>query len=137
MPRAVQPIDLLNCKIEQAFGQLIRMDEDLKGTPMVAGNECLYTIYPWVCISEGKIPISIKEPSPGLNELANKLSRLTVQDLCNTKQDWENSGLLLNVDDSISAMNPQHPQFFNMQGMEIDDEAAGLKCAVKYLSMFP
>ncbi len=57
-------------------------------------------------ISNGKIPISIKEHSLGLNELAKRLSRLTVQDLCNTKQDWENSGLLLNVDDSVSTMNP-------------------------------
>ncbi len=60
--------------------------------------------------------------SPGLNELAKRLSRLTVQDLCNTKQDWENSGLLLNVNDSISTMNPQYRQYFNMQGMEIDEE---------------
>ena len=131
MSRAHRPIDLLNCRIEQAVGQQIRMDEDLKGITMVAGNEGFYTIYPWVIISEGKIPISINEPSPGLNELANKLSRLTVQDLCNTKQDWENSGLLLNVDDSISTMNPHYHQYFNMQGMEIDEEGAGIKCAVK------
>jgi hypothetical protein len=137
MPRATQPVDLHNCTVEQAFLQLIRMDEDIKCTTMVASNESYYTIHPWACISNGKIPISIKEHSPGLNELAKILSRLTVQDLCNTKQDWENSGLLLNVDDSISTMNPQYHQYFNMQGMEIDEEGAGIKCAVKYLSMFP
>jgi hypothetical protein len=137
MPRATQPVDLHNSMVEQALCQMIKLEEDIKCTTMVASNESYYTIYPWVCISNGKIPISIKEHSLGLNELAKRLCRISVQDLCNTKQDWENSGLLLNVDDSVSTMNPRYCQYFNMQGMEIDEIGAGIKCVVKYLSMFP
>ena len=65
--------------------------------------------------SDGKIPFPIEEQSPGLNKLTSILSRLKAQDLCNTKNEWEKVGLLLNVDDSISRRNSEAPQFYNMQ----------------------
>ncbi len=45
MPRATQLVDLYNSMVEQAFRQLIRMEEDIKCTTMVASNEAYYTIY--------------------------------------------------------------------------------------------
>ena len=85
----------------------------------------------------GKFLFSIDEQSPGLNKLTSILSRLKAQDLCNTKNEWEKVGLLLNVDDVISRGNQEAPQFYNIQGFEIDEDRPGFECAIKYLKKFP
>ena len=46
--------------------------------------------------------------------------------------------MLLNVDDVISRRDSEVPQFYNMQGFEIDGErpGPGFECAIKYLKKF-
>ena len=97
----------------------------------------MHYIHPAVCFSDREIPFPIDEQSPGLNKLTFILSRLKAQDLCNTKDEWEKAGLLLNVDDATSRRNLGVPQFYNMQGLEIDEEGPSFECAINYLRTFP
>ena len=32
---------------------------------------------------------------------------------------------------------PEFPQFYNMQGLEIDEDRLGFECVIKYLKKFP
>ena len=123
MARITQPVDFHSSQVETIFTQLVAMEEHLRHVQVLGNDSAFWHVYPVVCFSDGKIRFPIEEQSPGLTFI---LSRLKAQDLCNTKNEWEKVGLLLNVDDVISRRNPEAPQFYNMQGLEIDEERPGL-----------
>ena len=137
MARILQPINLHACTVETIFKQLVWCEEHLKQVNLRGNDNDMHNIYPVTCFSDGKIPFPIDEQSPGLNKLTFILSRLKAQDICNTKDEWEKAGLLLNLDDSTSRRNSGAPQFYNMQGLEIDEEGPSFECAINYLRNFP
>ena len=92
MARITQPIDLHSCTVETAFKQFVSWDEYVRHIRLLGNDNNMHYIHPAVCFSDGKIPFPIDEQSPGSNKLTFILSRLKVQDLCNTKDEWEKAG---------------------------------------------
>jgi hypothetical protein len=120
MGSRIQPVDLHNCTYKQAFRQLVAIIKHLKFHTLLAHDDAVWVLYPVVCLSDGKSPLQINESSPGLIQTTKILSNLRMQDICNTKEDWRLLGLLLNVEIINREINPDHHQYFNIQGVEID-----------------
>jgi hypothetical protein len=137
MGSRIQPVDLISCTYEQAFQQLIAMSKHLKNQTMRTCDGSYWLTYPVVCLSDGKSPFTLNEHSPGLIQMTKILSNLKWQDICNTKEDWEQLGLVLNVETINPKLNPDHHQFFSIQGVEIDHEMPRIECLVNYLRRFP
>ena len=137
MARITQPVDLHSYRVETAFTQLVSFKEQVRHVRLLGNDNDMHYIYQAICFSDEKVPFLIDEQSPGLNKLTSILSRLKAQGLCNTKDEWEDVGLLLNVDDVTSRRNSEVPQFYNMQGLEIDEERPGFECAIDCLRTFP
>ena len=134
-----QPVDLLSDTYEQIFEQLITMDNLFKIQLMRTCDGEEWHTYPVTGLSDGKSQFTLTEHNPGLIKTARILSNLKWQDICNTKEDWEQLGLVLNVESINSELNPDSEvrSYFNIQGIEIDHGSPRIECLVNYLRRFP
>ena len=80
-----------------------------------------------------KIPFSTTNVQ-GFNELKQILTNLKVEDLCLTRQGWENRGILVNGSDN--GRTTKQSQYVNMQGLSIDVEDIWLTCIGLALNVF-
>jgi hypothetical protein len=131
-----QPVDLISCTYEQIFCQFMAMNNHLKNQTMRTCDGSEWLTFPVVCLSDGKSPFTLTEHSPGLIQTTRILSNLKWQDICNTKEDWEQLGLVLNVETINPELNPDFHQYFNIQGVEIDHGMPHIQCLVNYLRRF-
>ena len=134
-----QPVDLISDNYEQIFEQLISMENLFKTQIMRTCDGEEWHTYPVIGLSDGKSPFTLTEHNPGLIKTARILSNLKWQDICNTKEDWEQLGLVLNVESINSELNPDSEvrSYFNIQGIEIDYGSPRIECLVNYLRRFP
>ena len=81
-----------------------------------------------------RIPFSTTHVQ-GFNEMKDILTNLKVEDLCLTRQGWENRGILVNESDS--ARTTKLSKYVNVQGLRIDVEDIQFTRIGLALNVFP
>ncbi len=82
------PLDINDCRYEVFFQKAVEMDQHLRSHGLQSSSGKVFTLAPVLRLCEGGIPFSTTNPSPGCMELKDILTRLNVEDICLTKQDW-------------------------------------------------
>ena len=124
-------LDIHNCRWEEFFKTVINFETRLNHRALQSSGGKLTFLYPFIQLAEMKIPFSTTNVQ-GFNELKQILANLKVEDLCLTRQGWENRGISMKESDNGRTTN-----YVNMQGLSIDVDDVRLTRIGLALNVFP